>query len=64
LRFGLTMLEEEDDEDERRRYSDGMERDMQELEELITASMEYAKLNRAKPSCNASRWICTNGLTT
>ena len=48
LRFGLTMLEEEDDEDERRRYSDGMERDMQELEELITASMEYAKLNRGE----------------
>ncbi|WP_226034174.1 ATP-binding protein [Aquitalea palustris] len=48
LRFGLTMLEEEEDEAERQRYRDGMERDMQELEELITASMEYAKLNRGE----------------
>ena len=48
LRFGLTMLEEEEDGRERKRYQQGMERDMQELEELISASMEYAKLNRGE----------------
>lgn len=52
LRFGLTMLEEEDDPDERQRYSEGMERDMQELEELITASLEYAKLTRGESILN------------
>ncbi|OQS35115.1 ATP-binding protein [Chromobacterium haemolyticum] len=46
LRFGLTMLEEEEDEQEWRRYREGMERDMQELEELFNTSMEFAKLNR------------------
>ncbi|AUH49455.1 two-component sensor histidine kinase [Chromobacterium sp. ATCC 53434] len=48
LRFGLTMLEEEEDPAEWQRYRDGMERDMQELEELISTSMEFAKLKRSE----------------
>ncbi|KUM03600.1 two-component sensor histidine kinase [Chromobacterium subtsugae] len=48
LRFGLTMLEEEEDAAEWQRYRDGMERDLQELEELISTSMEFAKLKRSE----------------
>ncbi|OWY37389.1 two-component sensor histidine kinase [Xenophilus sp. AP218F] len=48
LRFGLTMLEEEEDRAEWQRYRDGMERDMQELEQLINTSMEFTKLNRSE----------------
>ncbi|QEL56805.1 ATP-binding protein [Chromobacterium paludis] len=48
LRFGLTMLEEEEDPDEWQRYRDGMERDMKELEELISTSMEFTKLKRSE----------------
>ncbi|AXE29410.1 two-component sensor histidine kinase [Chromobacterium phragmitis] len=48
LRFGLTMLEEEEDAGEWKRYRDGMERDLQELEELISTSMEFAKLKRSE----------------
>ncbi|POZ63849.1 ATP-binding protein [Chromobacterium alticapitis] len=48
LRFGLTMLEEEENPDEWQRYRDGMERDMQELEELISSSMEFSKLKRSE----------------
>ncbi|WP_225547228.1 ATP-binding protein [Chromobacterium violaceum] len=48
LRFGLTMLEEEEDPIEWKRYRDGMERDMVELEELISTSMEFAKLRRSE----------------
>jgi signal transduction histidine kinase len=48
LRFGLTMLEEEEDPKEWQRYRDGMERDMQELEELINSSMEFSKLRRSE----------------
>ncbi|UTH75340.1 ATP-binding protein [Chromobacterium sp. IIBBL 290-4] len=48
LRFGLTMLEEEEDQAEWQRYRDGMERDLHELEDLISTSMELSKLKRSE----------------
>ncbi|HJV06867.1 MAG TPA: ATP-binding protein [Chromobacteriaceae bacterium] len=48
LRFGLTMLEEEDDPEQWQRYHEGMERDIQELEQLVSASMDYTKLARGE----------------
>ncbi len=46
LRFGLTMMDEADNEEERHAYRQGMERDMEELDELVNASLRYARLNR------------------
>lgn len=46
LRFGLTMLEEEDNPEELAKYHQGMERDLEELEQLMKASMEYGRLHR------------------
>ncbi|KMJ52427.1 two-component sensor protein [Vogesella sp. EB] len=48
LRFGLTMMDEAESDDERRGYRDGMERDMQELDELINVSLSYSKLDRGE----------------
>jgi signal transduction histidine kinase len=46
LRFGLSMLDETDSQDEHSKYRHGMERDMQELDELVNASMSYAQLDQ------------------
>ena len=46
LRFGLTMLEDAASEAEARKYRENMERDMQELDDLVNASMSYAQLDQ------------------
>jgi signal transduction histidine kinase len=46
LRFGLTMMDEADSEEDRQQYRRGMEEDMLELDELVNASLSYARLNR------------------
>ncbi|GGY16873.1 ATP-binding protein [Paludibacterium paludis] len=46
LRFGLTMLDEAENTQEFQTYRHGMERDMEELDELVNASLRYARLNR------------------
>ncbi|WP_028534662.1 ATP-binding protein [Paludibacterium yongneupense] len=46
LRFGLTMLDEAETEEDRQHYRRGMEEDMLELDELVNASLGYARLNR------------------
>ncbi|BEV73107.1 ATP-binding protein [Paludibacterium sp. THUN1379] len=48
LRFGLTMLEEADNDSERAKYREGMEHDMQELDDLVNASMSYAQLDQGQ----------------
>ncbi|MGL6047311.1 MAG: ATP-binding protein [Vogesella sp.] len=48
LRFGLSMLDEADDDDERQQYREGMERDLTELDELLNISLSYAKLDRGE----------------
>lgn len=48
LRFGLTMLEDSDNDEERDRYRQGMERDLFELEDLVNSIMNYGKLNRGE----------------
>ncbi|MBV8045598.1 MAG: two-component sensor histidine kinase [Paludibacterium sp.] len=48
LRFGLTMLEEAENEQEREKYRVGMEHDMQELDDLVNASMSYAQLDQGQ----------------
>jgi len=46
LRFGLSMLDEAETEQEHFKYRQGMEHDMQELDELVNASMSYAQLDQ------------------
>ncbi|TDR80720.1 ATP-binding protein [Paludibacterium purpuratum] len=48
LRFGLTMLLEAESETEREKYRAGMEHDMQELDDLVNASMSYAQLDQGQ----------------
>ena len=48
LRFGLSMLDEAEDDDERQQYREGMERDLTELDELLNISLSYAKLDRGE----------------
>jgi signal transduction histidine kinase len=46
LRFGMAMLDESESEKEFQKYRQSMERDMQELDELVNASMSYAQLDQ------------------
>ncbi|SCK14992.1 ATP-binding protein [Vogesella sp. LIG4] len=48
LRFGLTMLDEAEDEHERHQFREGMERDLTELDELLNISLSYARLDRGE----------------
>lgn len=48
LRFGLSMLDETGTAEEHDKYRRGMERDMQELDELVNASMSYAQLDQGE----------------
>lgn len=48
LRFGLTMFDEAETDEERHRYRLGMEHDMQELDDLVNASMSYAQLDQGE----------------
>jgi signal transduction histidine kinase len=48
LRFGLTMFDEADSDEERLKYRQGMEHDMQELDDLVNASMSYAQLDQGE----------------
>lgn len=48
LRFGLSMLDEADDDSERQHYREGMERDLTELDELLNISLSYARLDRGE----------------
>lgn len=50
LRFGLSMLDEAEDDNERQHYREGMERDLTELDELLNISLSYAKLDRGEVS--------------
>lgn len=48
LRFGLTMFDEAESAEERQKYRQGMEHDMQELDDLVNASMSYAQLDQGE----------------
>jgi signal transduction histidine kinase len=48
LRFGLTMFDEAESDAERIKYRQGMEHDMQELDDLVNASMSYAQLDQGE----------------
>ncbi len=48
LRFGLTMLDEAEDDSERGQFREGMERDLTELDELLNISLSYARLDRGE----------------
>ena len=50
LRFGLSMLDEAEDDNERQHYREGMERDLTELDELLNISLSYARLDRGEVS--------------
>jgi signal transduction histidine kinase len=46
LRFGLTMMAEAENEEDRQKFRNSMERDMHELDGLVNASMSYAQLDQ------------------
>ncbi|MDN0084156.1 ATP-binding protein [Crenobacter sp. SG2305] len=48
LRFGLTMLDEAETPAEHASYRQGLNRDIDELEELVNASLAYARLDRGE----------------
>ncbi|MEW8192759.1 MAG: ATP-binding protein [Candidatus Thiodiazotropha sp.] len=49
LRFRLDMLEEPLQEGDRERHIGAMRRDIQELEELVSESLSYSRLDRERP---------------
>jgi signal transduction histidine kinase len=48
LRFGLNMLSEAETGQDTQKYQQSMERDMQELDDLVNASMSYSQLNQGE----------------
>jgi signal transduction histidine kinase len=49
LRFRIDMLEESLGEADRKRHINAMRKDIQELEELVSESLSYSRLNRERP---------------
>ncbi len=50
LRFGIDMLEESMDPEDRARHLTGMQGDISELEELVEELLSYARLDRENPA--------------
>lgn len=55
LRFGLDVLNEADDEEERKDYLARLDADLNEMEELVTTLLEYAKLDQNHLNIKATR---------
>jgi signal transduction histidine kinase len=49
IRFGLEMLESSTDPEKRKHYSQGLQADVNELEELVTELLTFARFDREKP---------------
>ncbi|MES9969677.1 MAG: ATP-binding protein [Candidatus Thiodiazotropha sp.] len=49
LRFRVDMLEEPQHEGDRERHINAMRKDIQELEELVSESLSYSRLDRERP---------------
>lgn len=54
IRFGLEMLESSPDPDKRQHYSQGLQTDIEELEDLVTELLTFARFDREKPELHFS----------
>ena len=52
LRFGLEMIADAESDNARRRYMDGMDGDIQELDKLVDEMLTYARLEQGAPALN------------
>ncbi len=52
LRFGLEMIGDADTEQARRKYMDGMDGDIQDLDRLVDEMLTYARLEQGSPALN------------
>lgn len=52
LRFGLEMIGDAQTERARRKYMDGMDSDIQELDKLVDEMLTYARLEQGAPALN------------
>ncbi|TBV01790.1 ATP-binding protein [Phytopseudomonas dryadis] len=50
LRFGLEMIDEAANETARRKYMDGMDHDIQDLDKLVDEMLTYARLEQGAPA--------------
>ena len=52
LRFGLEMIADAPSESARRKYMDGMDSDIQDLDKLVDEMLTYARLEQGSPALN------------
>lgn len=52
LRFGLEMIGDAESETTRRKYMDGMDSDIQDLDKLVDEMLTYARLEQGAPALN------------
>ncbi|OZB20824.1 MAG: two-component sensor histidine kinase, partial [Pseudomonas sp. 34-62-33] len=52
LRFGLEMIADAPNESARRKYMDGMDSDIQDLDKLVDEMLTYARLEQGSPALN------------
>lgn len=52
LRFGLEMIGDAETEQARRKYMDGMDGDIQDLDRLVDEMLTYARLEQGSPALN------------
>jgi len=55
LRFGMEMLQSSSDEADRARYMEGMNADIDELDQLVAELLTYARFDRDKPALKFQR---------
>ncbi|WP_431482444.1 ATP-binding protein [Pseudomonas solani] len=55
LRFGLEMIADAETETARRKYMEGMDGDIQELDKLVDEMLTYARLEQGTPALNFQR---------
>ena len=55
LRFGLEMIADASNDQQRRSYLDGMDGDIQELDKLVDEMLVYARLEQGTPALHFSR---------
>ncbi|KAF1066006.1 MAG: Sensor protein RstB [Pseudomonas citronellolis] len=55
LRFGLEMVDSADTDQARRKYLDGMDGDIQDLDQLVDEMLTYARLEQGSPTLSYQR---------
>jgi len=63
LRFGMEMLQSSSDEENKKRYIASMNADIDELDQLVTELLTYARFDRDKPELKFQRQSITPWLT-